>query len=642
MKKLGAWLGIISILWSNMAFAMLPQRGALVIRGRNISIVGAPTAKAIVQDVSSVMYEDFDVTAFSLERFSMDSHRHIAEERKAQTLHLDSGIPFVGGKRPKVDYKALSLLPLFIAEQLNDKVHPKIQSGALKFIEIIARNEATLDPTAQVIPDIDCLYYKMVDDQQRLFLRLSSQTRQEAEVFKRASSGKTLFVESGEISLQADRDMTLDHVVADADNITCVAGQTIFNRASKMKAKWVIRLKAGKQRHETVINKWVRQESGKHHYTHAEGVESVDDCRFVARKVIQEGDDVENFGIFIEAEEFEDRGVHTVNMPAKITLFNYAWAEDEDLFSSASSSVTKRDDVLVPARYHVNYYRSLPSVDGRETSVRFGYTIINSGSKIEVLKDVKEDAVVEEKHSLEIHEEKSGFSICGGVSVPDPTLQLQRMHSSYRSKNMIGLTTSAISAVAKGIQIYEDYKVAKELATSSSPWNLDNTLALLQTLSHYVNGPSVQFGSRSVDITQEQVLSHGNTFISPMQVFHNSRMSSFAGTYHGQDVDIKTKTFVTFALPQTSDSRTSVHQSGVSLDLLSFGIALMNPAIDSTLAAALAASSISISFQDMETHQTVYLPTTMHASHSLKIEAEDGELTQAQIKAGLIHAIFTH
>jgi hypothetical protein len=48
-----------------------------------------------------------------------------------------------------------------------------------------------------------------------------------------------------------------------------------------------------------------------------------------------------------------------------------------------------------------------------------------------------------------------------------------------------------------------------------------------------------------------------------------------------------------------------------------------------------------MSFQDTETHQTVYKPTTIHATRSLKIEAEDGTLTQAQIKAGLVHAVFT-
>jgi hypothetical protein len=448
MKKLSAWLGIVSILWSNVTFAMLPQKGDLIIHGESIRIDGAPPPQVVASDISSVTHEDFDVTAFSVVTFAMDNCRHMAEEREAQELHFDTSIPFIGGEHPKVDYKALRLLPLFISRQLGDKIYLRTRGAALKFVQTLAQNETALDPATQIIPDMDCLYYKMVDDQQRLFLRLSSQTRREAEIFKQNSSGKTLFVEKGDAKVLGDQKISLDHIVADPDNISCVAGETILNRASKMKAEQEIRLRAPQQRHETVINKWTKIDSGKHHYTHAEGVESVDDCSFAARRVVQEGDEVENFGIFVEADEFEDRGTRTTNMPAKITLYNYAWAEKSGLLSHAESSVSKKDDVLVPTRYHVNYYRSLPSgetsrplpnvislartrrnaaqdrnvlpvhedpssgsdeVDCEKkslgdglTSVKFGYTIINSGSKIEVLKDVKEDVVVEEKHTVDV------------------------------------------------------------------------------------------------------------------------------------------------------------------------------------------------------------------------------------------------
>ncbi len=255
-------------------------------------------------------------------------------------------------------------------------------------------------------------------------------------------------------------------------------------------------------------------------------------------------------------------------MPAKITLVNYAWEEDDDMFSSATSSVRQTDDVLVPTRYHVNYYRSASDTEG--SSVKFGYTIVNSGSKIEVLKDTKEDVVVDEQHTIEIHEETSGFSICGGVSVPDPTLRLQQIRAIHKSGNTIGLTAAAIGAVAKGIQAYEDYKVAETLVNHKNPWSMEQATALLQTLSHYVHGPSIQFGNRSVDLTQQTTLTHGNTFVAPTQIFHNSVLSSFAGTYLAENMDIKTKTFVTFDLPQTTHSEMTMHQSGVSMDLLLF------------------------------------------------------------------------
>lgn len=643
IKKIGAYCGILSIFFSNIAVAMQPEPGVLVIHGKqSLQIVGHSQPLAIPEDISRLSYEDFDITAHLSEMpFPKGVHTWPGEKRKVESWHLDTNIPYIEGSTPAVDYDSLRAVPFFIAKFLSGKIHPSKQTGAKDFFEkIIVPNQQTLSSDVSEIPDLDCLYYKAVSGSQHLFLRLSSATRKEAEIFKQRSNGKTLFVESGELKLLSDGSMVLDHVDAEADKITVEAKDTIFNRASKMKAKWIIRLKAGKQRNETVINKWVRESSGKHHFAHAEGVESIDDCSFIAQEVVQEGDEVENYGIFVEADKFEDRAAHTVNMPTKITLINYAWEEDEDMFSSASSSVRQVDDVLVPTRYHVNYYRSASDTGG--SSVKFGYTIINSGSKIEVLKDTKEDIVVDEQHTIEIHEEKSGFSIYGGVSVPDPTSHLQRLRAMHNSGNMVGLTTATISAVAKGIQAYEDYKVAETLLNYKSAWNIEQTTALLQTLSHYVHGPSIQFGSRSVDMKQQTILTHGNTFVSPTQIFHNPIRSSFAGTYLAKDMDIKTKTFITFDLPQTVHSEMSMHQSGISMDLLSFAIALINPAVGSALDAALSASSVTVGFQKGESHQTAHRPTILQAEHKLDIEAENGQLTQAQIKAGIIHAIFTN
>ena len=164
---------------------------------------------------------------------------------------------------------------------------------------------------------------------------MSSETRKRAEIFNKESNGKTIYVEQGNAKLISDGNATLDHAEIKADNIDVEVKDTLLNRASKMNAKWVIRTKAGKQKNETVINKWVREDRGAHHFTHAEGVESVDDCVFVAKEVIQEGDEVENIGIYVEADKFEDRATHSSNMPAKITLYNYAWEEDDGMFSHA-------------------------------------------------------------------------------------------------------------------------------------------------------------------------------------------------------------------------------------------------------------------------------------------------------------------
>ena len=146
-----------------------------------------------------------------------------------------------------------------------------------------------------------------------------------------------------------------------------------------------------------MINKWVREERGSDYFTHQEGIKSIDYNTFKAKNLIQEGEEVENIGILVAADNYEDRAKYTSNMPAKTTLYNYAWERDEGFLSSAEVEVRQADDVLVPTRYFVNSYKSVSSEPG--SSVKFGYTIINANSDIMVSKDKKEDVVVEENHT---------------------------------------------------------------------------------------------------------------------------------------------------------------------------------------------------------------------------------------------------
>ena len=323
-------------------------------------------------------------------------------------------------------------------------------------------------------------------------------------------------------------------------------------------------------------------------------------------------------------------------MPAKVTLHNYAWAEDDSWCSHAEAWVDRLDDYLEPTRYFVKKFLSKSDVKG--SSAKFGYTFISADSEIDVLKDIKEDVVVHERHEMRSHEEKSGLSFLGGVKVPDPTLALKRAEQAYRADNMMGFTTSAISAAAKGIRTYQDYKQVKKVMNTPGELNFAQTIELLKVLSHFVNGPSIQIGSRSIDVEQSQDISHGNLFTAPKMVFHNKERSTFAGKFVGDDIDIKTKTFVTFDLPQVFHSKMSMHQSGISVDLLTLALACCGGA--GLMAAALTATTVNVSSQDNEQHVEVYEPTVIHAN-KLNIEAETGELTQAQIKAGIVHAIFT-
>ncbi|OUM70525.1 hypothetical protein PIROE2DRAFT_1404 [Piromyces sp. E2] len=612
------------------------QPGLMNIKGRNIKIEGTPPP---LYYNDSVTYEDFDITARTHEIPLAHNNIWTDEKDMVRERHLDTNIPYINGSNPVTDYASLRSVQYYISKFLGDKVHPSVQMGAERFFEqIIVPNQQNLMVYNGTIPDLDCLYYKNVSGKQHLFLRLSSETRREAELYKKNANGKSLYAENGNIRIVSNNIHT-DHIVVDANNISMEAKNYIFNRASKMKAKWVIRIKAGKQRNETVINKWVREERGSHHFIHQEGVESIDDCIFVAENVIQEGDEVENIGIFVQANLYEDRATHTSNMPAKITLYNYAWEEDNGPFSSAEASVKKLDDVLQPTRYYVNYYRSASSTS--RSSVKYGYTLINSGSVIEVLKDIKEDVVVDERHIIEIHEEKNGFSFCGGVSVPDPTKLLSRLNNAIQYGNMLQLSTTALNAVAKGIQATHDCKVMKKLMDKGGSWGTTDSLAFLQVLTHYVNGPSIQFGSRSIDITQKATISHGNTVFAPYHIYHNKKSSSFAGVYKGKKIDIQTETMVTFDLPQTMESEFEMHQTGISMDLLSFAIMLMMPEAGPAMELALASSSVSVSFQSNKYRQVNHIPTVIQAEE-LNIEAKNGYLTQAQIKAGIVHAVFTN
>lgn len=637
--------GIGGSIISTLAVGMEPRAGDLIIYGKNgVEMSGTSLTLPVVADIFDVSYEDFDVTA---DVAGMGGWQHVSRrsQKEIDSNHLNENIPFLDVTHPHTDYASIKMVPNFITEFLSDKIAPCKTAKANEFFnKIIVRNQQQMARERgareiQEIPDLDCLFYKDVENEQHLFLRLSSKTRKEAELFKQKANGKNICLEDGDVKIISDKDMTLDHLDIEANNIHCYAQGKILNWASKMKAKWIIEFEADEQRHETIIKKWVRSERKKHSGSHTEGIDSVDECLFKAEKVNQRGRKVDNIGIFVEAETFEDNAVHTTNMPAKITLYNYAWAEKNGFMSTASTEVIKVDDVLVPTRYHVDYFYSNNADEG--SSIKLGYTLLNSGSEVIITKDKKEDVVVDEEHTLIIHEEKSGFSICGGVKIPDPTAMLQKMSHSYNSGNMIGFTTSMIGAVAKGIQTLKDYGTLKNLCNTTGPWDLTNAANLLSVISHFVHGPSVQFGHRSVDIKQSMHMGHGNLVRAPKQTYHNKERSTFAGAYIGNDISIKTKTFVTFDIPKTMDYNMSVFQAGLSLDLFSFAVALLNPEIATACGAGLAASSINLSCQSMESHQEVHGPTQILAEN-LDIEAENGELTQAQIKAGIVHAVFTN
>ena len=451
--------------------------------------------------------------------------------------------------------------------------------------------------------------------------------------------GGRIISQNGDIVFESDK-VQLDHAQISATGVVDIKAKKLENRASKIASATAISVDATEQRNETVINKYVHESSSGSDYVHIEGISSVDDCEFIAPIVIQKGEKIENIGIKVNADVFTDLGISTSNMPACIVLHNYSHVEKSGLFSSASSDYRRIDDVLVPSRYHVNYYRSLADTSGKPTEVKFGYTLIKAGADIIVTKDVKEDVPIPERHSIEIHEETSGFSLFGGVSVPDPLGPLQSLRSAYERDNLLGFSTSTIASVAKGIRINEDINTLSQLAQTPS-WNLQSTALFLSVLSHFVQGPSVQFGSKSVTFHQNETITRGNSFEAKNMVFKNAQKASFGGNYHAQNIDIETSTFITFSLPHEIETSQSIHQSGVSLDLLSFAVALINPNVAGLTNTMLSSSAASISSRRAKMFYRGNELTNITANQSFKIKAEHGIITKTQIKAALVHAIFT-
>lgn len=458
----------------------------------------------------------------------------------------------------------------------------------------------------------------------------------------------SLIARNGPVHIEMTQNVNLDHAKIFGDRVDMEIGQRLLNRASQIGAKTVIYIEADEQTNETVINKWSHDWRSGDNYVHTEGIESIDDCSFLAPIVIQKGTKIRNLGIAVNAKIFEDQGIDTLNMPASVVLHNYAHFEKSGLFGSASSDTRQLDDFHVPTRYHVEYFKSLGQ-EGKETRIGLGYTLIQAGSDIIITKSTKEDIPVDERHILEIHEEKSGISFFGGMSVPNSLAQLQSMRQAYQSGNMMGFTTSAIGAIAKGIRVCETAKTIGDAVKNFKGFNgvsdikMADIGSMIGVISQFVNGPSIQIGTFSLDIKQEEHITRGNCMKAGRNmIFHNDEKSSFCGHYEaGNDIDIKTKTFVTYAMPHTKTSSVSVHQSGVSMDLLSFAGSLMSGGMAAMNNALLMSSSVNISSQNTRTHAVQYLPTTIQAKKKLNIEAKDGYITQAQIKAALVHAVFT-
>lgn len=602
-----------------------------------------PTLNSIKIACKDFKCKDFDLSAFQEgEKFVWPEYylRDRIDE-SIRCYHFDSCIPMLGQGQPNPDIVAINLITTKLSGLASvDSIHPSCiqRLSNSNYLALLAHNCTTLPRNISRLLNLDILYYKMVNGKQHLFLRTSKKMVERNEKFKAAKCTSNIYAQQGRISISANR-ANLDHVNVLANSVEFKIEEELINRASRLQAYEILYIDAPRQKHETVINRWVRDSGGSRNYVHAEGVQNIDECQLIAPIIVQKGESIDNVGISVDAWCFEDQGIHTINRPAKITLYNHSYTEKRKWFSKRTADMKRWNDVLVPTRYKVNYYKSLDQ-RGKITSVKFGYTLIDAGSEIVVFKDDKQDIPVPEQHIVEIHESSSGFSVfgLGRAGNPNPMAQLKAIHKSYQ--NMIGLTTSTISAVAKTIRAYEDFNDLKTKIDTISDFNLTN---MMHIMSRFIQGPSLQLGRRSVSVRLKESKSHGNYMKAKRMIFRNANLSTFGGFYDAEeDIGIKTKTLITFALPHTMHSRVSMHQTGLHIDLLNFALACMNPQMSSITSTLLSSSSVRVASQNTETHCVQNIPTKIQAGGNLRIEAENGYLTQAQIKAAIVHAVFTN
>ncbi len=423
-----------------------PFRGVHIQAGE-LTVRGHPNVAHSVISSSSTDIRDFDLSEeLNDANFIWPEYFNDSIDSEIRRYNFDRCIPILGTGTPRPDVAAINNISTRVSHLVGaGKLYPTTTRS--DYMAFLASNTACLPRNISVLPDSDCLYYKDVGGQQHLFLHISPQHATANRNFQQAKSSNSICAVESDVVVNAQNAHLVntsvigDRVVFDATNL--------LDQASKLQATEVLYIRADRQRHETIIEKWIRDSRWGSNYVHAEGIKSVNECELIAPMIVQDGDTVQNLGISVQAMRFEDQATNTSNMPATIRLYNDSHAEKRGWFSKSVSHLHREDDFHVPTRYRVNYYRSL-NTGGRPTSVKFGYTLIDAGSDIIITKNDAQAVPVTERHVIEIHESSSGFSIFGWgkAKVPDPIGQLQAMHRAYESGNMVGLATSTISAAA--------------------------------------------------------------------------------------------------------------------------------------------------------------------------------------------------
>lgn len=564
---------------------------------------------------------------------------------KIRKYNFNTCIPLFGEGIPIVDVSAINGLEYALNQLrlVERKIYPYDMDA---FLEVLAKNSAALPRNLSDLPDKNFIYYKNMDDgKQCLFLHVSSKNIDKNEDLKCKSESQAVLAYGSDISINADN-VLLDHAKISGKNICFEANDQLTSLGSEIKADETIRMKAQKQRHCTTVNIGSIYKSGGNTEEFHQYISSVDEDKFIAKKVIQEGEYAENYGISVKADTFLDNCNHTVNKPVKTTLYGYIRKEDSNLFGSSETSVHMRDDYLFPCNYNVNEFISDSQVEG--SSIQNDMTHIFASKRIRIDKDINSSEVVTEQHEVTVRQSNSGISFCGlGVKAPSLVNEYQNLREEIQKNNnrIFQLRTLIKMGQSVNESLKEVMSLHSQLTESCDAIKLLNSdpmigmKKILDVLSHYVN-PSLFIGNQTIEIKQVNTESHGNLFASPLIEFNNKK-TVITGDIYANDAYINTGSLISLSLPNTMEIEQSIKSCGVTMNLLTFASSLMTPGVSSAMQAALNSSSFNMSFRDRKSGEISYTPSKLCVKNKLQINARDGHLSHTQIKAGIIYAIFT-
>lgn len=622
--------GIASVLCLNESSAMRIEATELVMRNSSRN-----------QSGEAAIRRDIDMT----ERCKQ-SPRYSRQEflpKKLKSYNLDQSIPLFGEGTPISDLPTIWNLDFLIDDLLLD-LKQVFARDVRSFIDQLARNSGEMGQNIYELPDLDFLYYKtMQNGKQHLFLHLSSGNAEKISDFRKELTGRTVCSYNSDLEIKTKNKMELDHVDIYARNMKLESENTLHARASRFEVKGTIYEEAPTILNESEIVKGRetigRGSSGRGYQEYIKGVNPV---VFQADRVIQKGENITNKGIQVRASDYYDLGKRTSNVPQRTTLYGHMEKEDSNFFGSSKTTVDTRDSVLFPSEFHVGWYVSENPELGSSLYNEMTHIFAEKGIKIN--KDFNLAGVAKEEHFRKTVTSSSGFlSAWLGPKTPDLSREINQLQNQIRNVRGLRDLNRLRKEVTNKIKMLGEFKddllKIRNCLKNFDTDPLNYTSMFLKVLGKYVDA-GVFIGSKKITTIQTSTNSHGNYFEAPMVEFNNKK-TVISGDVFANDIFINTGSLVTLSLPQISEITQESEVCGVSVNLLTFASCLLNAGVAGIISSALSASTLNVDFREAQSRKITYTPSRIFAKNKLQVNAHDGHLTHTQVKAGLVHAIFT-